>query len=408
MKIAYLTTAYPSVSHTFIRREILGLEDLGQDIKRIALRPGEGLVDESDVRELRRTEYILDQPWHNLLLEMLKGLILARGGLFRALWWVMRLSARSDRGLVRHLAYLVEALSLRAKLSRSEVTHLHVHFGTNISAVALLARLMNGPAFSMTVHGPDEFDAPIGFSLDWKIKHASFVVAISSYGSAQLMRWASVSDWDKIKIVRCSVGEEWFDAAPVSETSQTLVCVGRLSAQKGQLLLIDAFSEVLDVVHDQKLILIGDGEMREELEERIRLRGLQDQVEITGWQSAAEIRSSLMDARALVLPSFAEGLPVVIMEAFAMQRPVLSTSIMGIPELVQHEVNGWLVPAGDARALRNGLLKLARTPVSTLREMGVYGQERTRERHSVEVEAHKMLECFARAADKEKVPSSGP
>lgn len=399
LRLAYLTTQYPSVSHTFIRREIEGLEALGCAVRRFSIRPGSAVVDPADTAEVQKTYTCLAQPKARLLLTAALTLARRPGAALRALRMALAMSQRSDRGLVRHLAYLIEAAVLLPRLQRDGVSHLHVHFGTNAAAVARLMRCMGGPRFSMTVHGPDEFDAPAAFSLGDKIRESAFTIGVSSYGTAQLRRWVPPEYWNRIHMVHCTVDESWLaPAPPVDEASRTLVCVGRLSAQKGQILLVDAFARLVADGADGRLVLVGDGEMRTTVEARIAQHGLADRVTITGWQAEAQVRAHLASARVFVLPSFAEGLPVVIMEALAQERPVISTYIAGIPELVRPGENGWLVPAGDTDALCAAMSDALSAPVSRLHNMGRAGRARVMAEHHRACEAQKLHDLFLRAA----------
>jgi len=248
------------------------------------------------------------------------------------------------------------------------ISHVHAHFGTNSAEVALLIRLLGGPEYSFTVHGPDEFDKAYSLHLDKKIGHAKFVAAVNSYCRAQLFRRADKNDWGKIKVVHCGLEEE-FRAVPddVVPTKRRLVCVGRLCEQKGQLILLEAFSRLERRIGDCHLVLAGDGEMRGELEERIAALNLGSSVTITGWISSAEVRKEILASEALVLPSFQESLPVVIMEAMALRRPVVTTYVAGIPELVVPGQTGWLVPAGGIEPLADALEECLKAPPELLR-----------------------------------------
>jgi glycosyltransferase involved in cell wall biosynthesis len=246
-------------------------------------------------------------------------------------------------------------------------------------------------SYSLTVHGPDEFDAPVGFSLREKVADASFVCAISDFCSAQVKRWSDGRDWSKIHVVRCTVGDEFFDRArPIPADSRTLLSVGRLSAQKGHLVLIEAMRRLIESGIDARLVLAGDGEMRGEIEHAIAEAGLGDRVVITGWIDEQAVREHLLAARALVQPSFAEGLPVVMMEALAMQRPVIATGIAGVPELVRPHENGWLIPAGNVNELVSAMREAMEAPVSRLNQMGAHGAQRVRERHFIATEVDKI------------------
>jgi glycosyltransferase involved in cell wall biosynthesis len=308
------------------------------------------------------------------------------------------MARKSDRGLVRHLAYLVEACLVRELTIRQAVVHVHVHFGTNAAAVARLAHVLGGPRWSMTVHGPDEFDAPIGLALGEKVQDAAFTAAISHFCVAQLQRWTPPELWGRIALVRCSVGDDFEGAgpAPPPETSR-FVCVGRLSAQKGQLLLLDALARLVAEGCDARLVLAGDGELRPLLEERVARLGLRERVEITGWISSERVRELLRESRALVLPSFAEGLPVAILEAFALARPVIATHVGGIPELVEPGRSGWLVPAGSLEALAAAMREALGLSGEALAEMGRAGRERVLEQHGTRA-AVDALEAGLRAA----------
>lgn len=392
MRLAYLTTSYPEVSHTFIRREILELERLGHHVERLSIRPPNStLVDPDDLAEVERTYYCLPR----LPREILPALRVDPRRLLGALWMTLQMARVSHRSLLVNLAYLAEALTITRRLRERDVQHVHVHFGTNAAATARLVKALGGPGYSMTIHGPAELDSAIGFSLGAKIEDAEFVVAITDYCGAQLRRWVGLEHWEKIRVVHCAVPEALFDRArPIDPQNRTLVCVGRLTPQKGQLLLLDAVRRLVEDGVDLRLVLAGDGEMRGQVEERIRAFQLEEHVEITGWIDASEVTRRLTEARAMVLPSFAEGLPVVIMEAFALARPVLSTYIAGIPELVKDGENGWLVPAGNVDALTAALRAAIETPTPRLDEMGQAGLQAVRASHHLPTEVSRLEKHF--------------
>lgn len=408
MKIAYLTTTYPAVSHTFIRRELVQLQKHVESVERFAIREApHGLVDADDLAEDRRTFRLLAQPPGRWLRAVARRALPHPLSTAKGLGRSLELARLGHRGLVRHLAYFAEAVLLLDELRERGVDHLHVHFGTNPAAVALITRAMGGPPYSFTVHGPDELDAPVGFGLAQKIAGSAFVVAISHYCAAQLQRWVPSSEWGKIRIVRCGVSDEFFEPArPIDPASRVLVCVGRLSPQKGQLLLVEAFADAVDQGVDAELVLVGDGELRSSLEALIERRGVGRRVRITGWMSGADVREQLLAGRALVLPSFAEGLPMVIMEAFALGRPVLSSYVAGIPELVIPGESGWLVPAGARAALTEAIARVMRTPVAELDAMAARGRAAVQSRHYTPTETAKLAAHFLKTA-RTPSPSKG-
>lgn len=397
MRVAYFTNQYPKVSHSFIRREILALERQGVEVARLALRGwSDLLVDADDIAEREKTHYLLRRGLGALLPASFRQLLSKPAAFLRAVGTALSLSRMSDRPALYHLVYLAEACELVHWCRQNKVDHLHVHFGTNPTEVALLASQIGGPPFSFTVHGPDEFDRPLGLHLREKMEAASHVIAISSYGRSQLYRWVGHSHWPKIQVVHCGLEASFPGPVPTEPFPEVprLICVGRLCEQKGQLLLLDAVRQLRDRGIGFHLVLAGDGEMRSELEEYIRHHKLQEQVTITGWVSSDRVKQELQAARFMVLASFAEGLPVVIMEAMALGRPVLTTSIAGIPELVRHGVDGWLVPAGDVDALTNMLASALSMSTTELQSMGLAARVRAIDRHSVDTEATKLRRIF--------------
>lgn len=399
MKLAYLINQYPKVSHTFIRTEILALEELGHRVERIAVRGWDAeLVDPLDRAERERTRYVLKDGAGPLLVALAHAAATRPVMLLSALRKAWKLSRQAERGLLYHLVYLVEACQVLRWLRASGAEHVHAHFGSNAATVALLVKKLGGPPFSFTIHGSEEFDKPLQWKLSEKIAASSAVVTISSFCRSQVYRWAKLSDWRKIGIAHCAIDPSFADAPSTPPpANHRLVCVGRLCEQKGQLLLLEAVAKLRARGVPVELVLAGDGEMRPEVEAAIATAGLTECVSITGWVSADEVRELLDGARALVLPSFAEGLPVVIMEAMARQRPVLSTYIGGIPELVRDGREGALVPAGDLDALTEGMERVLTMTPEALSAMGEAARTRALERHDSRTEAGKVSGIIAGA-----------
>jgi colanic acid/amylovoran biosynthesis glycosyltransferase len=232
----------------------------------------------------------------------------------------------------------------------------------------------------------------VALSLGEKIKHSAFAVAICSFGRSQLWRWAAFEDWKKVQVIHCGLDHRYLDApaSPPSEAPR-MINIGRLVGQKGQLILVEASALLRDRGRDFEVIIIGGGTFREALEARIEELGLADHVKLVGWKTGEEVKQELLDSRGLVLPSFGEGLPVVIMEALALRRPVISTYIAGIPELVREGETGWLVPAGDVEALADAMARLIDAPLEQLEAMGEAGARAVAIEHDVRIEARKLL-----------------
>jgi glycosyltransferase involved in cell wall biosynthesis len=397
MRIAYLVNRYPAVSHSFIRREILALERLGFDVTRIAIRGWDNvLVDEEDLRERGRTHYVLSKGAPAIFIAVARMLLTRPVALLRAFKLAWRMSRGADRPLPLHLIYLAEACCIVPWVR--DVQHMHAHFGTNSAEVAMLTHVLGGPRWSFTSHGPEEYDRARVIGLTEKIRHCAFVVGISSYGRSQLYRSAEHEHWPKVEVVHCGL-EHAFHSVPASPVpvTQRLVCVGRLCAAKGQLMLVDAAARLVAQGRDLEIVLAGDGPMRAAIEALAAHYDIQSRVRVTGWISGDQVRNEILAARALVLPTFAEGLPVVIMEAMALKRPVISTFVAGIPELVIPGEHGWLVPAGDVDALTEAMKACLDAPVDMLDRMGEAARRRVLARHDVNTEAAKLAKLFKEA-----------
>jgi glycosyltransferase involved in cell wall biosynthesis len=397
VNLAYILNTYPQPSQSFIRREIVALEAMGHIVHRIAMRPTtEPLVDPLNKSEADKAEYVLKDGTGQLAKAAFRRLRADPRRFLEAMKAAFRMGRQSDVGVLRHMIYLAEAAHIAERCAALGVTHAHAHFGTNPAAVAMLSHLLGGPRYSFTVHGPEEFDAPRALSLRDKIHHAAFAVAISQFGRSQLCRWADHADWPRIKVVHCGIEPIRYPApVPLPVGPRRIVAIGRLVEQKGQLALIDAMAGLADTrLH---LTLIGDGEMRPQIEAAIAHHGIGDHVTLTGWVDEDRVNAELAASHALIMPSFAEGLPMVVMEAMATGRPVIATHIAGTPELVIPGLTGWLVAAGDVDALRAALLQLHDAPLGTLDRMGRAGRARALVRHDVTAEAATLAGFIAQA-----------
>lgn len=395
MKIGYFTNQYPKISHTFIRREINGLESLGAEVVRLSLRrTKEILVDEEDHQENAKTVFIIEPSAIKTAVKLAMATLGCLALLPKTAKLLLTLIRTGQEPAAKYFIYLAEACWLLKFCRHQQISHLHVHFGTNPTTVAMLCRCLGGPEYSFTAHGPDEFDAPISHALREKIKRAKFAVGISSFGKSQLYRWSDFADWQKIIEVHCTIDEKMLTSPtkPIEQNNR-LICIGRLAPQKGHWLLLQAVALLKDQHPSLKVCFVGDGEYREVFDEFIQANGLQRNIEILGWKSADEIIEELDNASALILPSFAEGLPVVIMEAFSRCRPAICTQIAGIPELVTSE-NGWLLPAGNVDALAHAITQVLQCDVETLNRKGRAGQQAVAERHNIRIEAPKIYRAI--------------
>jgi len=380
MGLAYLMNTYPITSTTFVRREINAHEAAGVPVFRFAIRDwAEELVDPRDQAEIAKTTYILKQGIGGLLARAMREVITHPVGFGRAFKTTLHLATRPGSVGLKNFAYLLEAVFFKQAAAAQNVTHVHAHFSTNSTAVALLARRMGGPSYSFTAHGPDEFDDTVGNGLAIKVRYAAFVAAITDYARGVIVTAADPADEAKVHVVRCGIDlAEFAPSAP--PPNKRIVCVGRLCPAKAQGLLVEAIAPLITEHPTLELVLIGDGEDRRAIEAQVSALGLDGHVTLSGWGTGREVRDAIQDARVFALPSFAEGLPIVLMESLAIERAVVTTRITGIPELVDAEC-GWIVPPGDVLALREAIAEALSADTATLARMGATGRKRVMQSH---------------------------
>ncbi len=396
MRVAYLVNQYPKTSHSFIRREIRGVESSGVEVERFSVRRvAEPLVDPADIEEEAKTRVLLDHGARTVVLELLLALLMRPIALLRGLKTAISLARSSQRGLSYHLAYLGEACRLRRWTAASHIDHVHAHFGTNATAVATLCRALGGPPFSFTVHSPGSSEVPELCALEEKMRRAQFVCAVSQHGKSQLLRYSAPTSWQQIHLVHCGTDESFLSApAEAPPSAPRLVCVARMSAEKGHIVLLHALSKLAADGVDFELALVGDGPLRASLEQLAQELGIDQRVKFLGWKAGDDVRAEILASRALVLPSFVEGLPVVVMEAFALRRPVIATWVGGVPELVTPKTNGWLVPAGSVTELAAACRGALEASSEELFQMGREGAARVADQHDALDESARLAELF--------------
>lgn len=392
MKLAYLLNTYPLISTTFIRREILAIEALGQPVERFAVRNWDGdLVDPEDIAERARTNYILTGGRAELGRDVLTTLLAhpLRVLMLLPLWW--RIYRNAGRQFVAHVAYLIEALAFLQRTKARGIDHVHVHFSTNAATVALLTHRLGGPSYSFTVHGPNELvpGEPAALSVREKAKDAAFIVAITQYCKGRIAQEAP-EHADKIQVIHCGIDLAGFPYDPTPPESDRIICIGRLCVNKGQVHIPPAVAQIAAEFPNLVVELIGGGEDEEAVRASIVKHGVERQVVLHGWGTGAYVREQLLAGRAMLLPSYAEGLPIGIMEALAIGRPVLTTAIAGIPELVDSGC-GWIFAPGDENAIADALRGVMTATREERAAMGREGRARVEERHDLRKSAQALL-----------------
>jgi len=395
--LAYLTSVYPAVSHTFIQREIAALRELGFSVETCSMRRPEPdhLTGPEEKEAANSTYYIIESARNPLLLLRATLSSLARPGRFgKTLALAWSTAQPGARGMLKQLFYFGEAVILAYHLRRETIDHLHNHFADPSANVAMLASALSDVPFSFTLHGPAELYEPQKWHLATKTARAAFVACISHFARSQAMYFSAPQHWPKLRIIHCGVIPERYDRpAPPPRDGLHLVFVGRLTPIKGLRVLLEAFEHARSVREGLTLTLVGDGDDRVHLEALAHKMG--DAVQFLGFQSQDGVAEAIRWADALVLPSFAEGLPVVLMEALAAGKPVIATRVAGVAELVEDGVSGHLVSAGDTDGLTKQIIALADTAPAQRTKMGAAGQARVRAEFDVRTEAARIGALFA-------------
>lgn len=399
-KLAYLVSRYPAFSHTFILNEVLRLKALGFRIAVASINDPDRTPDaftSDEAAEAKLTYYVKHDG--------AKGAMLALGAALRqrplrtlqGLLFALRLGGLDLGKIGFGLFYFIEALMIGRWMRREGIDHLHVHFATPASTVGLIAKRIFPIGFSFMVHGPDEFyDAP-GYRLTEKIAGADFVLAIGTYARSQLMKLSPTSDWDKFDVCPLGVDPARFRPAEFRErpSPPEAICVGRLVPAKGQHILIQAIAKLRDAGTEVRLRLVGDGPDRTSLERQVAELGLGDRVIFEGAVNLDRVQALYRQADIFALASFAEGIPIVLMEAMAMQIPCVTTRITGIPELIRDGIDGILIAPSDDEELADAIGQLARD--ARLRhQLGQAGRARVIDRYHLDRNSERLAATFRR------------
>ena len=404
--LAYVTSTYPAASHTFILREITALEELGFDILPCAIREPspDNLIGPEERAAHAKTFYVLKSAKAGLPLGLISALKRPKT-LWRALKLAVRTAPPGLRAAMKQSFYLAEALILARHLRRAGVVHIHNHFADHSANVSMLTSELSGIPFSYTLHGPNELFEANKWYFAEKTVRARFVACISHFARSQAMYFSDPAHWHKLKIIHCGVVPERYDQGlkrGLETDKAEILFVGRLTAVKGVRVLLQAMEQVRAQNPNVALKIIGDGEDRAHLEDLAKPLG--DAVRFLGYQSQAEVAAAMAAADALVLPSFAEGLPVVLMEALAAATPVICSQVAGVNELVEQGASGFVVPAGDASALAARILELATDPARA-RAMGARGQQKVQAEFDIRTEAARIGALFADQAGQDLRPA---
>jgi colanic acid/amylovoran biosynthesis glycosyltransferase len=392
VKVAYIASRYPHVSHTFIRREVEALRALGVEVHTFSTRPSETASGFGPADELaaRSTTYLLPVSAGFLVRSHLRALVRAPSGYLRTLAATLRGSPGGVRNHLWRLFYFAEGIMLWAHCRARGVSHVHAHFANVGADVARVAARFGasdprgGPwSWSFTMHGATEFYDVIEHDLAAKATDADAVLCISDYCRSQLMYLTDPPAWERFHVVHCGVDLDAFRPVERHPGSGPLrvLSVGRLSASKGFQVLVEAVAELVRRGVDLELTIAGEGPDRRDIEKLVAELGVGDRVRLPGMVPPNEVRGYYDAADVFCLSSFAEGVPVVLMEAMACGLPVVSSAITGVPELVEQGVNGLLVPPARPDLLADALGEL--TDPDRRSTLGAAGRSKVRSSYDI-------------------------
>jgi colanic acid/amylovoran biosynthesis glycosyltransferase len=363
-KIAYLLHRFPGVTDTFIRREIQWLRDAGMDVHVVSVRtPTAHETTEQLMREWGAAmSFLLPAPVLGMLTAVATSAVSAPGPFLSAAWLACRTAKPGVKGAVMQLAYFVEAILTARIVKDRGITHLHNHIGDQSGTVTMLAAKLAGISYSITFHGWPVFFNAENDRVGEKVTRAVFTRSISHFCRSQLMFFARAHDPDRFKIVHCGIDTGAFTYRPPRPEVKRLLCVARISFEKGLGFLVEAVERLRRDGVEVELRLGGDGPDRAEIEAMIRQKGLAGHAKVLGFLTEAQVREELANADAFVLPSFVEGVPVSAMEAMAVGVPVIATNVGGTSELVEHGVTGLLIRASDVDSVCAAVKRLGSEP----------------------------------------------
>jgi glycosyltransferase involved in cell wall biosynthesis len=398
VRLAYLVSEYPAVSHTFILREVSTLRAMNFHIKVASInapRRPEAMT-EDERREVAATFYIKRAGFAVIAGAHLTTLVRRPLAYLSGLLFAIALGSADLKRILFGIFYFGEAIVLGRWIEAENLKHVHVHFANPASTVALIATRVFPISFSLTVHGPDEFYDSARMLLREKIAAASLICCIGYFARSQLMKLSPPADWSKLEVAPLGVNAEIFIPArrPISDNFEIL-CVGRLVPAKGQHVLLEAFAELIRHGHKARLHFVGDGPDRASLEQAAHAAGLHESVSFAGAVNQDQILKLYRAADVFALASFAEGIPVVLMEAMAMEVPCISTFVAGIPELIINERDGLLVMPSDVGALAEALERLLLDP-EMRRRFGAAGRRRVLEKYDLNRNVERLAQIYAK------------
>jgi len=392
MKIGYLVSEYPAISHTFILREVKRLRECGLQVIVSSINSSRAIGEEE---EKAHTFYVKRAGPLGAMGAFFLVLLRRPFSLFKGLFYALWCGGADMRLLNRYFFYFVEALLVGRWLKHQNAAHLHVHFANPAASVGMLVRKIFPVTLSITVHGPNIFDNVTEHRLAQKVAAADFLICISAFAKSQVMKVAPSEIWKKIYVIPLGVDPDAFAPAPFRKRPAPfeILNVGRLTSAKGQYLLLRALGKLAEEGRDFRLRIIGEGPEEKNLLEEAKECGIAERVRFEGAFGEGAVRQSYAEADLFVSSSVAEGLPVVLMEAMASSLPCVATQIAGVPELIEDGECGFLVPPTNIEALAVAIARLMEDPALRKR-FAEKGREKVCRDYHLSKNVEKLAELY--------------
>ena len=380
-KVLYVTSRLPALTVTFIYKEILRLQGMGRQVSFVSMNTPDEDEISADARELAAdTDYLDSVGLGKKLMGCLAQSIRHPLRMLRAIGIVI--TARPMKGVrdyMRLIYHLVEAGYLAREYRNRGFEHIHCHLVNGPTSIGMFLGLMLNVPFSFTMHASMIWLDPIAFSN--KLKRCKFCASISEYNKRYVVSTYGEDLKSKIHIVHCGIDPELQPLPAVNRPTNELrlLGLGQLNPRKGFHILVDAIALLKDRLPELRCTIVGGGEQHDELEQAIQRHKLQEQVQLAGAVPHEQVRAYLESCDVFVLPcivsedGWRDGIPVALMEAMFHQRPVISTDILGLPELIDNGTSGLLVPSRDTNALAAAIVTMAED-AEARRRLGVQGR----------------------------------
>ncbi len=383
-RIVYITATLPALTVTFIYNEIFRLRELGSEIDTVSMNtPPENQISGA-ARPLRDTTLYLDQV--SIALKLLGCAATAVRHPLRFCRCIAHLvtarPVRLPRDFFRNAYHLLEAGYLAHSMRHKPPDHVHSHFINGPTTIAMFTGLLVGVPYSFTMHASMIWKDPVAFRN--KLDTCSFCVSISDYNRRYVLETYGQRYASRFNIVHCGIDP----GASIPERAGKqghgplrILGVGQLNARKGFHVLLPALAELKKQGIDFSCIIVGDGPERQALERQKTSLGLGEELQLTGARLHEEVKAMLPDADLFVLPcvissdGWRDGIPVALMEAMQARLPVISTNILGLPELISDGEEGLLVPPDDPMALQAAIRRISEDP-----ELGIRLGEAARQK----------------------------